>query len=434
MNPSTKRLLYSILIAQSALLTAYDNVHFYRATNFIYQPRLERNLLTTIDLYALSGSTNQGRNSWDQPVPLFDTWGINNMHELGVGVPGKDLTNPLDLIITQLSLIPSRCTDKTVCNCKEGAQFATYSIAGKFTLQEAIINFVQNWKHGLFLEIYAPIRNLKVSKTCICDNSPIDSICPNASNPTWLAFNSNFGNILEHYNLSDENVSSSGFGDTTILLGVTHSFQNTQELDFIDATARLGVLLPTGCKQNQNQIFSLPTGYDGHLGAVFVGELAVGFFNWLDIGGFFNAIVFGNKTECIRMKTAPAQSGIIKLAKGEAKINKGTILAAGAYLKADHFIRGFSLLFGYSYGHKNNDTLCPVNIDLFPAAYANSDAQYASYTIHTVNFMAEYDFTKEGAQFGPRISVFYNLPVGGHRYFNTATISGNLGLDICWDL
>ncbi len=433
MNRSIKRLLYTIVICQSLLLTAYDNVHFYRATNFIYQPRLERDFLTTIDIYALAGSTTKGRNSCGDSVPLFDTWGINNMHELGVGVPNKDLTNPLDMIITQLALIPSRCS-KPVCTCSEPGQFATYSISGKFSIQEAIINYVQNFKHGFFLEVYAPIRNLKISNTCFCDNSPADSACPNADNPIWQAFNDNFCDILARYNLSTKAVNSSGFGDTTILIGLTHSFQETRELDFVDATARFGVLIPTGSEKNQDQIFSLPTGYDGHLGAVFVGELTCGFFDWLDIGGFFNAIVFGNKTECIRMKTAPAQSGIITLAKGEATISRGTIWTVGTYMKADHFVRGFSLLFGYSYAQKNNDTICPTNIDIFPPAYVNNDEVYKSYAIHTVNFMAEYDFAREGHQFGPRIGIFYNLPVGGKRYFDTATATGMLGLDICWDL
>src|SRR5579872_6112226 len=115
----TIKYICAIAITQTILLTAYDNIHFYRATNFVYQPRLERNSFTSLDLYGLAGSTRQGRNSDDQPVPLFDTWGINNMHELAVGVPNKDLSNPLDMIITQLSLIPSRCGNKPVCNCKE---------------------------------------------------------------------------------------------------------------------------------------------------------------------------------------------------------------------------------------------------------------------------------------------------------------------------
>jgi len=44
------------------------------------------------------------------------------------------------------------------------------------------------------------------------------------------------------------------------------------------------------------------------------------------------------------MKTDKAQNGFIKLASGKAKVNYGDLLEISAYLKADHFAKGLSLL------------------------------------------------------------------------------------------
>ena len=55
-----------------------------------------------------------------------------------------------------------------------------------------------------------------------------------------------------------------------------------------------------------------------------------------------------------------------------------------------------------------------------------------SWNMHTVNFVAEYDFTKEDAKVGNRIGLFYNLQFAGKRTFNTNIAGGTYGLDIGW--
>jgi hypothetical protein len=414
-------------------LYSYDNAHFYRATNLFFEPRIDRDYLTTIDLFFQTGSTSESWNANHHKVPLFDLYGSNNMHELGVGVPDKDLSNPLDMILTQLSLTPSRCATSTD-SCKRIFEFAAYSIDGNFSIMEGIISFMQNWKHGFFFQLHMPVRKLNVRNITFCDISPTDNKCPNINTPIWQTFKDNFDAILTRYHLSRDCYSDTTLGDFTALIGWTHSFQQTELLDFVDTTFKVGILIPSGDEKNEDLIFSLPSSYNKHIGANIHADFAFGAFDWFTMGGHFDVTIFADKTRSIRMKTGPVQSGIIKLAKGQAKEEEGTLWHTGAYLKADHVLRGLSFLFGYSYAGKNRNYLTPCDTDKYPPSTVNSDAMLFDWNMHTIHLWLEYDFAKENGLFGPRISFFYNRPVGGKRVFTTDMFGGNVGLDITWNV
>jgi len=80
------------------ILRGYDTAHFFRATPFFEQARLEHKGLTTFDIRCGYGSTKHAYadNRCTKSHHLWDIYGFSDMHELGVGVPNKDLTNPLD--------------------------------------------------------------------------------------------------------------------------------------------------------------------------------------------------------------------------------------------------------------------------------------------------------------------------------------------------
>ena len=427
------RFLCSIILITATTVLAYDNAHFYRATNLFFEPRIDRNAMTTFDFFFQAGSTKKGWNQNHHKVPLFDIYGTNNMHELGVGVPDKDESNVYDLILTQLALSQSRCSTSTD-SCKTISEFATYSIGGEFSILEGIISIMQNIKYGFFFHFHFPIRRLKVSNIAFCDISPTDNVCPNINTPIWQTFKNNFNAILTRYGLSRDPYCDTTIGDITALVGWTHSFQNTEILDFVDTTIKVGVLIPSGDEKNENFIFSVPSGYNKHIGAVIDADFAFGAFDWLTLGSHFDVLIFADKTRTVRMKTGLYQSGVIKLAKDKAKEQKGTMWQAGAYIKADHFFQGLSLLFGYSFVGKNRDYLTPCDTDKYPPSTVNTDEMLFDWKMHTINIWLEYDFTKENGLFGPRVSFYYNRPIGGKRVFTTDMFGGNIGLDIAWDL
>ncbi len=423
----------SILLMTTSCLHAYDNAHFYRATNLFFEPRMERKGMSTADFFLQGGSTGKGWDKNRNKVPLFDIYGTNNMHELGVGVPGKSMSNPLDLILVQLSLLPSRCATSADA-CKTTTEFATYSIDGNFSILEGMISIMQNFKYGFFFHYYFPIRRLQVDSICFCDLSPTDDICPNVNTPIWQLFKNNFDAILERYGLDRNPYCQTTIGDMAALLGWTHSFQNSAILDFVDTTFKAGALIPTGDEKNECHLFSIPSGYNRHFGLIVDADFAFGAFDWLTLGGHFDLLVFADKTRCVRMKTGLQQSGIIKLALDEAKEELGTLWQAGAYIKADHFLQGLSALVAYSFASKSQDILTPCNTDKYPPSTVNTDEMLFGWNMHTINFWLEYDFTKENSLFGPRVSFYYNRPVSGKRVFATGILGGNFGVDIAWDL
>ncbi len=433
MNLYVRHLVCFLLIILVPSLFAYDNAHFYRATNLFFEPRLERDYLSSFDFFFQAGSTRKAHNSEHDTVPLLDIYGPSNMHELAIGVPCKDLSNPLDMIITQLALIPSRCVT-SIDACRTQSSFATFSIAGDFSILEGIFSFAQNLKRGFFIHFYFPIRRLKIANIRFCDISPTDDACPNINTPIWEIFKNNFDAILARYHLSRCPFQKASIGDMTFLLGWTHSFQQTEILDFVDTTFKLGFLIPSGDVRCEDEVFSLPFGYDGHWAFVIVGDLAFGAFDWLTMGLHFDTLIFASRTANFRLKTGEFQSGLFKLASGQAKRDRGALYEIGAYLKADHFVRGLSLIFGYSFVNKNHDEVTPCNLEEFTPAIVNSDQMLLSWKMHTLNFVLEYDFSSEKSIVGPRISLYYNLPVGGKRIFMTDIGGGNIGIDIAWDL
>jgi hypothetical protein len=404
---------------------AQDLYHYYRATPFFGEPRLEKNLLTTLELTAFVGSTSEGKNAKSSTVPVFDTYGIYNMRVLGSGVPDKSPTNLADLALINLNNTPAN-------GC-----YAQLSFPGHFRVIEGAINFTQNFTHGIFGQLYIPIRNFNICPGSFIDLSPAQTDGPtNASTPEWVQFLAQFDAILAQYNLSIAPVKTTGIGAVSLELGWTYNYAQTEVLDFIDATVKSGILLGTGTERNENEVFSISTGYDKHLGIPITLDMSMGLYEWFTCGVHGGLIGFLDRKKDIRMKTDVAQSGMIKLAKGMANIELGPIWDVGAFVKADHMRDLISIIIGYTFARKECDTLCPLDCDgtpsIFDCQIVNTDQQYYGWQMNTINFLMELDFTRENHRLGPRLGFIANANAGGKRVFKNNTYGGYLGLDIAW--
>lgn len=413
----------SLFVIQSS--SAIDNPHFYRALNFFAEPRFERNGLTTFDATFGAGHTHTGFNCKSDKVSVLDNWGTHDMRLLGVGVPCKDPNNPLDLILIELSKQNENCG------------FAHLGICSEFKMLEGNFFFDQNFGCGIFFEAHIPVRRFEFKDICFRDLSPRNEECfgcPNIDTPIWQTFLQHFDEILDRWCLCCTPMNKEwGIGDTSLLLGWTSNYQDTEVLDFVDMTFKLGALAPTGKKKNQNQIFSLPFGYDGHWAFQGIGKVAIGLYDWLTMGGQIEVMYFFKKTRSIRIQTAPCQSALIKLTRAEAKVQPGTIWDATVYAKADHFIGGFSTLVGYSFASKNDDTLNSSWCQTFDTCIANEDPYLQSWKMHTLHVYAEYDFYNPCRSFGPRLGFFWNYVISGKRVFRTNMLGGLVGIDFTHD-
>ena len=412
----------SLIIISSTYLYGIDNPHFYRATNMFLEPRLEHDYLATFATTLGGGTTTKGRSAHNEIVPLLDIYGTHNIQALNTNTMFTNPNDPYDALLNNLAQLPSR------------SNFATLSLDGSFSIIETNLSYAQNLSYGLFLFFYLPVRRLKISDISFTDLSPNDDIFPNKNTPEWQQVLHNFNPLLAHYGINSCATTSTGVGDLSSWIGWTHNYQETTTLDYIDYSFMAGFLAPTGKIRNENKLFSLPTGYNGHWGFPLCAMASLGWYEWVTIGGYLNSLFFINRNQIMRLKTDCAQSGLIKLACSDVSVHKGPLVNTGIYFKADHVGHGFSVTTAYSFAFQRKDELTPQNPAVFDRATINSDATIAKWNMHTFNFALEYDFTREGKKVGNRIGLFYNLQIAGARTFNTNIAGGMYGLDISWSM
>lgn len=239
-----------------------------------------------------------------------------------------------------------------------------------FKISEANLSLSQNFARGFFVQGHIPIRKLAFTNDRLQQN--------------------------HHHR---------GFGDLSVLGGWTVNYEDTQDLDYIDATLRLGGLFPTGSTRNYDYLVDVSNGYGGHYALPISLALAIGWYDWITAGTYVGVMPFFKKIET-----------------NQEIFNKpGTLWEVNAYLKADHMLLGFSFLLNYSFAHQQrgsfNQTITP-------------QPGFLRWTMHTLNFLASYDFATYQKPYLPEIGFFYNLIVGGKNIFNTDVGGLSAGINI----
>lgn len=413
-------------------LVGMDNPQFYAATQFfpaLQEPRIVKNGLSSLDIVISGGATSKARNGDGCLVPLLSIYGPQNMQLLGAGLPLKDLSDPFDITLTQLALLPRSCN------------FGCLLFDGRFSIFDSALTWTQNYACGFFSQVHLPIRWIKISDVTYCDISSSDSCCINQASPIWQTLIGNLCPLLKQYHRSISGFSKKGVGDLVIIAGWGLNYEETEELDFIDLSLRVGLLIPTSAKTKPERVFDIPLGYNGQWGIPMSISFAVGVYDWLTLGTFLGVLPFAPTKRNTALKTNPCQNGFIKLATGCACINPGPIWQASAYVKADHVIKGLSFLFGYTFVNKNADQVTPSNNHFSPCSLNNAffstctvatDQQFFGWNMHTLHFMVEYDFTKPSHRVGPRLGAFIQKQLGGKRVFATNLYGGNFGIEFSW--
>jgi hypothetical protein len=407
-------LLFCICCAL-ALIQAHDNAHFWRPPLFIYESRFEKKKLTTLDLYLFGGNTRCSRNKESKKAPLLDIWGPQKLQNLSQNLPFLDPNNFLDQILINLKNLP------------QYQNSATLSYGAMFDLFEMYIDFYQNIVKGFFIHMQLPIRVIKLDNIKYHDKY---SKKQNTIPVEWQLFLNNYQQILNHFNVNHCSIHSADQGDFTLSVGWAQNYENTEYIDFIDTTVEFGALFPTGRKKNPFFLFDIPSGYDGHWAFYADWRASIGLYDWLTIGTFINGLFFFDRAKTKLVSTAGTT--IIKLARAHVIEKRGTLWMPGLYIKADHFIDGFSLLFGYSYTKKETDRLfsCDNN---FPNHLINKDKSLKGFKMHTLQSIISYDFASEVCPYAPHIGFFIIIPLSGKYIFNLYTGGALIGLDCDWN-
>ncbi len=415
------RVFFALALLLVPLIARADQ-HFYRSGPYYSEPRFNLEKMTGLDIMVQGGSTHHGRDANHNKVNALNIYGNYNMHKVGEGVSNLNPLNAGDAILLNLAAQPNNGT------------FGELSFSGKFNYVGGEATWTQNLWHGFFTQSVLPFGRRQVSNISYTDLSPETGL-PNAGSFQWTQFLSNFDAILENFDLSKAAYSQTSFGDIESYIGWAYNCDSCKHIDFIDTTIRLGGSFFTSEYADIDYVYSLAQGYDGHSGFIGTFDMAVGAWEWFTAGFHVGGKVFDTIERTLRVKTDINQSGFIKLQEANVERKLGSIWDAGAYLKADHFAKGFSLMLGYTFQQQEATTLMPDDANYQTLSYAvvNSDAALQKWNMHQIQVNADYDFAKEGRWFNPHLALFYSVPVYGKRIFNTQMFGGVLGANMTWN-
>jgi len=416
---NNKKLL--VLLCSITFKILSDEPKFFKAGHFYSEPRLAEKWLTTIDLEFEFGKTTVGYNNCGMKTNILNIYGDENIKQLANGVPETFLKKSPNPFLNTLFL------EET------GINFGKIQFNGKFKVSEMVLDYYQNFSKGFFSQIYLPyFFKLNIYDINFDDLSSPANSKPDANYQDWKNFVNNLEKNIANYGLSIGPICRKGPGDLLLFFGWTFNHEDTEYIDFIDATFKAGVLFPTGTKKDLTKVFDITTGYNGFWGVPISFKASFGLYEWLTFGGHAAAIFFKDRIETVKFKTAFEQNGFIKLASGPANIHQGTNWNLGLFIKADHFMNGISVILGYRYDQKNRWVITPCDLETYNFDVVNSDSMLQRWNMHTINFLAEYDFESERCHHLPKIQVFIDIPVSGKLIFKTAMAGFTLGIDYEW--
>jgi hypothetical protein len=194
---------------------------------------------------------------------------------------------------------------------------------------------------------------------------------------------------------------------------------------------RLGVLFPTGKKQDEDKMLAFSFGTDGAWGAQIGGGLDLTFGNYFR-GGLDAEFIylFGNTRER-RIKTDLAQTDLLFLTKLPAFKEFGLYQQFNLYIESYAFVPGFTFKIDYQHLKHNDDRLfvCSDRIDTL---VVNSAESLQEWTTNSFIFALNYDpcgpyYT---SWFKPYISLWYKLGLNGKRAFVADT--AGIALSLSW--
>lgn len=288
---------------------------------------------------------------------------------------------------------------------------------GAFHMAEFGIG-AQYWLiHDLYVGLYVPFIHMKLDNVSWCD-------CTKQVNEQdYLTKDLLTSNLCKHVcDFGCLNACSgwnrTGIGDMSLLMGWEREFPQPKPiLTKVRLSVFGGASLPTGAPTNEDQLFSMPMGYDRAPGLIFGGRLKL---TWKHhfVGGVDADFIqlFGN-TRCRRIRTDNNQSDLLLLAKAPMHIDWGFIQRYHLYLGGYDLVRGFSCNVGYLFQQQGDSTASLCGNE-YITSIAQSAQSLREWTIHTITLDALYNWDFDlaaNAPFVPRISLFYQHDFRGRR-------------------
>lgn len=209
-----------------------------------------------------------------------------------------------------------------------------------------------------------------------------------------------------------------GFGDISIVADWLQDFIQAQPvLRNVRINGRLGITLPTGKKENINEILAIPFGYNGTLTMIFGGGLNLALGSYLHVG--FDVELrelFGNTT-IERIKTDVGQTELLLLQKARVYNDYGIEQQYTLYGELYDLVPHTSCKLAYQF-FKRGDSFISVYGNCFSNRLANCRERVQERNWHEILATATYDFgylARDFVRAIPSLSLFAEVPFKGKR-------------------
>ena len=433
----TRNLLFLALVSFLTIPCAHsiDLTPFYRAS--LFQGESKRDVAdwtTHVDFRYAEGSTGESWNTQEVKTWLFDAYGPFDIRKLGLQLETIDpVTMPkTKKYLEENGTAPANITEKEI---------GDVHFTGTFRVEELNLTLQQNFLYGLHLQLYLPFRKIKLNNINFIhtDTTRLQKL------DTFI--NNNLDEILAENNIAPYQtpMDATELSDPLVSLG-WHGHCNFSEgpVTALRGYLQAGILIPTGSRTNQDQVFSLPFGFNKHWGVHARGNAHATLWEKLVVGANAGVTVFLTQTYDQRLTTSTTQNGWISLEKGKVSVDQGTEWDVTAYLKAERLVGGFSAGGGYSYTQQEKTILTLKDERVLKTALANNKIKNKNEVIntndrlsqwyqHVLHAYAQYDFKAHTtSKLAPKFEVAYHYPILGKHSWATEMWSGTASLAFNW--
>jgi hypothetical protein len=411
-NLMTKRYLILVLIClqQTKFIEAIFQSNIFNIdnnNNFDLTIDFPSKKQTLVQVGVYGAFHNVGHNSDGEHVDILQIWQPNqNSLTMLRGFPSDSPTGML------ASLLNSANDDGV-----RGHILPSAKLTGER------INFLVKHKlpFNLFFNLLIPIFNLKLSHVSLTD------LTQNITFSDQLV-KANLTNNLPQivYNLGQQldinhGWHKGGLGDIEIALAWSKNFKQPKPvLKNVMLGVYAGLSLPTGVRQDEDDLMPIPFGNDGSLALIFGGNIQLQWWNHLRGGITADFMEIFSNHRSRRIKTDNDQTDLFLLAKTDSIKDWGFTQQYGLYLETFNFYKAFALRAAYSYIKHNQDELNIFN-QSYTSQIANTATSLEEWTQHSMVFSLFYDGEKN---FG---HLLYQRPFNGTRTIQSQIFGGELG-------
>ncbi len=219
----------------------------------------------------------------------------------------------------------------------------------------------------------------------------------------------------------------SGFGDLPLQVRWARSFPQAREiLKNVSLDARLGVLLPTGKKEDARALFAPGLGYGGGFGIPGGIQLRLQFGRYIHAGVDVDLLYCFGDTQERKIRTDRAQTDLALIARKSTYKDPGLRQKFTLFVEGARMLGGLVWRVGYQYLKQNESRLYVNSFDT-DAVIVNGAENLQLWTDHSALAMLAYDFV--GSCSSMRAGLTFKWGFNGQRALAMDTITAHIGCD-----